>query len=48
LSEEFSFLANEEAGKVPSIDMIARGVNIFNGDNWDTRPKGSAWLFSYA
>jgi hypothetical protein len=43
LEKEFDMTANMVAGRVPSIDMISRGVNMFNGDSFHNRARGSAW-----
>lgn len=47
LDKEFDMATNLAVGKMPSIDMIQRGVNFFNGDNFDTRPRAGAWQYTY-
>lgn len=47
MDEEYDFTANMAAGRVPSVDMMSRGVNFFNGDSFGTRSRGSAWEFTY-
>lgn len=47
LEEEFDMAQNLAMGRCPSIDMVSRGVNMFNGDSFGSRPRGAAWAFTY-
>jgi hypothetical protein len=47
LDKEFDMTNNIEVGKMPSIDMMHKGVNFFNGDNFDKRPDYGAWHYTY-
>lgn len=49
LEDEFGMAANLAAGNMPSINMLERGINIFNGDSFGDsgRPAYGAWQFAY-
>lgn len=49
LEDEFDIAAMSAAGNMPAVNMIQRGVNIFNGDSFGDsgRPAYGAWEYTY-